>query len=206
MLALAASELSLIDRRKSPERALALQHTSIYHRSRAVSSLSRATQRGIPSSAEGNAMLATILSLIFQSTFLADGLVEYMSFIRGAIVVSSQMDKQGLAFLFRNANSEGGSPGEDEGQIVDAPLLDCEVTRGSVRSLERVTELCQTKLEKTVWKILMDAARPLQVSSAGGIFPFLPSLLLQSVNRIDSIYRTAKGLRPLRTRHDSSRI
>ena len=169
MLALSASELTLKDRRNSSASAVMFHHTSIYHRSRAVSSLRRATQRGILTSAEGNAMLATILILLFQSTYIADGLLEFMSFVRGAIVVSAQMGNQGLAVLFQNTKKKGDQ--FRDGEIEDdPPLLQHEVTWGSVKSLKFVAELCHTKLEKRVWRTLIDAATSMQSSTARGLF------------------------------------
>ena len=40
---------------------------------------------------EGNALMATCFALTFQSVLLDDGMVEYMTFIRGIIIVAIQM-------------------------------------------------------------------------------------------------------------------
>lgn len=156
MLGLAASELIQLNHRTLPDRDL--QHASIHHRSRAMSSLNRATQRGITTSEEGNAMLATVMTLLAQSPFLADGLLEYLSLIRGTKVISEQMYKQRLTILFTN----GTPPVKHGGQVSYKPLLDPQVTRAGVRSFETVFALCQTRLQIKVCKILMKTARSLQ--------------------------------------------
>lgn len=84
--------------------------------------------------------------------------------------MSTQMGKQGLAILFSKMKRNGDDcPDEREGEIEDAPLLQHEVVWGSIRSLSRVGELCHSRLEKRVWRTLMNAAQSLQVSSAGGM-------------------------------------
>lgn len=167
MLALAASELSLADLHTSPSNSLTLHYTSLHYRSKAVTSLSRAIQRGIPTSAEGNAMLATILSLIFQSTFIADGLVEYMTFIRGSIVVSKQMGMQGLAIIFKTDESRMPEP-KGMGEIDRAPKLQPDVIRGAIESLDLCEVLCKTDLERRVWTTVWEAAGLLEHSSSQG--------------------------------------
>ena len=169
MLALSASELSVTDNnpRSCPQK---LRNTSLYHRSKSITALNSAIQRGVNSVEEGNAMLASIFSLLFQSTFIGDGLVEYMTFIRGAIVVGGQMVKQHLKIVFSNMNvaQPPGKPKEDEGMINDAPIIQREVVLGSMQSLDICAELCGTRLERRVLNSLMEIARSLVISSTHG--------------------------------------
>ncbi|OAA67833.1 c6 zinc finger domain containing protein [Niveomyces insectorum RCEF 264] len=51
---------------------------------------------------EGNALMAACFALTFQSVALDDGLAEYMTFIRGIIVVALQMYLKGARILFRD--------------------------------------------------------------------------------------------------------
>ncbi|CAK7223583.1 hypothetical protein SCUCBS95973_005228 [Sporothrix curviconia] len=57
---------------------------------------------GTPMFEEGNALMATCLALTFQSVALDDGMAEYMTFIRGIIVVAIQMYLKGARIMFRN--------------------------------------------------------------------------------------------------------
>ncbi|KFA66165.1 hypothetical protein S40285_03373 [Stachybotrys chlorohalonatus IBT 40285] len=51
---------------------------------------------------EANAMIATCFALTFQSVTLDDGLAEYMTFIRGIVIVGMQMMFKGLRPVFTN--------------------------------------------------------------------------------------------------------
>lgn len=57
---------------------------------------------GTPMFEEGNALMATCFALTFQSVALDDGMAEYMTFIRGIIVVAIQMYLKGARIMFRN--------------------------------------------------------------------------------------------------------
>ncbi|KAL8366112.1 hypothetical protein RB595_004743 [Gaeumannomyces hyphopodioides] len=69
------------------------------------------------SSDEGNALLATCYALTFQSVMLDDGMAEYMTFIRGIIIVVVQMYTRGARFLFSNFIA-------DEQDAILKPLMD----------------------------------------------------------------------------------
>lgn len=175
MLALAASELSVSD--TSPNaKSQELRNTSLLHRSKSITALNSAIQRGVNTVEEGNAMLAAIFSLLFQSTFISDGLVEYMTFIRGGIVVGGQMVKQHLKIVFSNLNvaqppvKEGDTSKEFEGIINNAPSIQEEVILGAIKSLEICAQLCSTKLERRVHAALVDTASSLAISSSHGKF------------------------------------
>lgn len=72
---------------------------------------------GAFSSDEGNALLATCFALTFQSVLLEDGMAEYMTFIRGIIIVAIQMYTRGARFLFSNFI-------EDEQDALLRPLIE----------------------------------------------------------------------------------
>lgn len=172
MLALSASELSLTPAtpKDCPQR---LRNASLYHRSKSITALNSAIQRGVNSVEEGNAMLAAIFSLLFQSTFISDGLVEYMTFIRGGIVVGGQMVKQHLKIVFSNLNvaqPPSKQVDAEEGLINDAPKIQEDVVLGAVKSLEICEELCSTRLERRVHGALITIARSLVISSTHGLF------------------------------------
>lgn len=142
-------------------------------------------------------MLAAIFSLLFQSTFISDGLVEYMTFIRGGIVVGGQMVKQHLKIVFSNLNVAQPPSKEvdaEEGMINDAPTIQKDVVLGAVRSLEICEELCSTRLERRVHAALMTIARSLVVSSTHGLLH--PAGLKQLTSRLtnNSISQTPRDV------------
>jgi len=87
MLALSASDLAN-SRTSSDSQASELTNTGLGHRVKAISALNTAIGAPLQSFKQGNAMLATCFVLVFQSVLMDDGLIEYMSFIRGVIAVS----------------------------------------------------------------------------------------------------------------------
>ena len=55
---------------------------------------------------EGNALMATCFALTYQSVLLADGMAEYMTFIRGIVLVAIRMYCKGAKLLFGNLLGE----------------------------------------------------------------------------------------------------
>jgi len=88
MLALSASDLADPNNGRDIQSAADLTNTALNYRVKAITALKRALSAPQQSFEQGNAMLATCFSLLFQSVLLDDGLIEYMTFIRGVIAVS----------------------------------------------------------------------------------------------------------------------
>jgi hypothetical protein len=169
MLALSASDI-VCTTDPSPE----LHSTALAHRIKAITSLNNAITVGISSYEEGNAMIATCFALLFQSCLIDDGLVEYMTFIRGTLVVAIQMGMRRMRFLFDKIFAD------QQLEIVEpairaAPLVESEKVTAACRSFEKFGHLCQTQLEIEVYTILFGIARALITSSRDGK-NFLPML------------------------------
>jgi len=76
MLALGAQHLTACTDRDYTGQALA-------HRIKAIRALNSQLSKANPSTAEGDAAFGAVMSLTFQSSYLADGLMDYISMIRG---------------------------------------------------------------------------------------------------------------------------
>lgn len=83
----------------TPEQAH-LASVALYHRLAAIKSLNAALHAGVSDAESGSAMLATCYVLVFQSSLIADCFPEFMSFIRGCMVVAYQMGVKGLGSIF----------------------------------------------------------------------------------------------------------
>ncbi|OBT64742.1 hypothetical protein VE03_05854 [Pseudogymnoascus sp. 23342-1-I1] len=159
MLALAASDISGCSPNDS---ALAL--SGINHRVRAIETLSTALSRGVQTMEEGNAMLATCYTLVFQSALIADGFPEYMSFIRGCMVVAWQMGVKQLKFVFEGILS-------DEQLVKMGPYLqgppdiDPDLTNGAISSLEACRPLVVRDSEVPFCECLLEIVKAAQISS-----------------------------------------
>lgn len=176
MLALAASDLATGNGNISPSDRSQLTSVALGHRVKAISTLNNAIAYGIEDFRRGNAMLATCFALIFQSTLIEDGFIEYMTFIRGTIAVGIQMGMSKMKFLFMNLfGDQGGGGSNGLGPALAAtPLIEPAVAASSCRSFERFEHLCQTKVEKEIHTLLYNTACSLKISSQEG--KYLPLL------------------------------
>lgn len=97
ILGFAASELARTDG------GGALVAAALAHRVRAITAIRRRladASRAELAHDEANALVATCFALTFQSVSLEDGLAEYMTFVRGILVVGALMVARGIAPVF----------------------------------------------------------------------------------------------------------
>jgi hypothetical protein len=163
ILGLAASDLMQQD--------ATLQTAAMTHRLKAIRAIKK-TLSDVPRSdtfEEGNALMATCFALTFQSVLLDDGMAEYMTFIRGVIIVAIQMYIKGARLLF------GAFLGDRQLDILQpvmerVPLIDGDWARGAVEAVEGLQGLCRGEMERAYWERILEMARELGVSSWGGEF------------------------------------
>lgn len=91
--------------------------------------------RNDPLFEEGNALMATCFALTYQSVLLDDGLAEYMTFIRGIMIVAIQMYCKGATLLF------GPLLGDSQKEVLrphmeELGLIDAGWTARAVRGVE----------------------------------------------------------------------
>jgi hypothetical protein len=164
MLALAASELA----EQHPESSQ-LSCTAMSHRVKAIGALNTAISSGMTHFEQGNAMLATCFTMIFQSVLIEDGLAEYLTFIRGTIVVGIQMGIKKMHILFDRLFGDRDLESIDP-KMKAASLIEPELVRIAIRSLEKIAPLCKSRLEIEVYGMLLSIARALVTSSRDGKF------------------------------------
>ncbi|TGO45925.1 hypothetical protein BCON_0355g00040 [Botryotinia convoluta] len=161
MLALSASDLA-----SDPTDSTAscnLTCTAIHHRVKAIASLNAAISSGVNSFEEGNAMLATCFILLFQSTLISDGLVEYMTFIRDTIAIAMCMGSQQINFIFRELWGNQDMNSMDMA-LQQTPLIDGELAKSACRSIESLLPLCKAQGELDMYGALLATARSLITS------------------------------------------
>ncbi|KAM3084367.1 hypothetical protein ACMFMG_001527 [Clarireedia jacksonii] len=161
MLALSAS--NLVSNGTSTE-GPDMRCTAITHRVKAISSLNQAISTGINSFEQGNAMLATCFILLFQSTLISDGLVDYMTFIRGTIAVVNSMGMKKMKFLFHELWKIGGVDSLED-DLQQTPLIDGDLALSACRSIERLAVLYRSKGEVLIYGSMLKTARALITSS-----------------------------------------
>lgn len=168
MLALGASDLA------SPTDDQDLTMISIAHRLNSIASLKKAVAAGITSWEQGNAMLATCFTLLFQSVLLNDGLAEYLSFFRGVVAIAMQMSQKKMKFVFTKLFGDEYLQSM-EPALAAAPLINNGIVSRACRSLEKMAPLCETKAAIGIYGILLSIARNLITSSRECKFETCPS-------------------------------
>ncbi|TGO65597.1 hypothetical protein BOTNAR_0077g00240 [Botryotinia narcissicola] len=200
MLALSASDLISDPTASTSSR----NHTctAIHHRIKAIASLNTAISSGVNSFEEGNAMLATCFILLFQSTLISDGLVEYMTFIRGTIAIATCMGSQQIKFIFHELWGKQGVNSMDLA-LQQSPLINGELAKSACRSIESLLPLCKAQGELDMYGALLITARSLITSSKDVKFPLtsrannLAYLSLRSIYNIFSFTMSHEDFRDL---------
>ena len=163
ILGLAASEL--IDDDAS------LITAAMTHRLKAIKAIKR-TLADVPRAntfEEGNALMATCFALTFQSVILEDGMAEYMTFIRGIMIVAMQMYQKGAKFLFTNWI------GEDQKAIMKpllekVPLVHRDWVDSAATAVQNLSPICMDPISRKYHELLLEMIAQLYKSSFGGEF------------------------------------
>jgi hypothetical protein len=168
MLALSASDLEAESSQPSSE----LAQSAIVHRILAIKSLNSAISIGMHSPEDGNAILATCWILLSQSLLIDEGLSEYLTFIRGCVLVPLQMSYRGLKFLFQNLLTD------DEIEMIRTylqrmPAIDLMSVHAACVSLEALAPLCERESEKMILEHALEIVRKFYVSSCDGTITLL---------------------------------
>ncbi|KAH8887678.1 hypothetical protein GQ53DRAFT_726027 [Thozetella sp. PMI_491] len=155
MLGLAASHLDLCSEGSFSAPALT-------HRVTAIKLLNEALGRPCTSKAEGDARFAAMMALTFQASYLADGMIEFLSMTRGCQVVAASSIPDLGESLFRSFSREGHMSTVRTMVSVLDPLkaLDAEtVVTPFLTSLRALAPLCQSTLQLGVLASLERVAR-----------------------------------------------
>lgn len=160
MLALAASDLATTS---APD----FVSSAMSHRLLAIKSLNKALSEGMHTFEQSNAVLTTCYSLAFQSALMDDNPAEFMTFIRGFILVSTHMKCNKLECLFKNLL------GEDQLAALEpylraTPAICPAVIIAASASLEVLGSLCRENSEIAFHTLLVEMADSLRKSPVEG--------------------------------------
>lgn len=162
ILGFAASELIATDP--------GLVTAAMNHRVKAIKAIKKRlaeTSRGNTTYEETNALIATCFALTFQSVSLADGLAEYMTFIRGIVIVGLQMAFKGIKPIFANLI-------EDDQENVLAPymegmpLIERSWADAAAEAIENLKPLCTEMVEAEYCQKMVEIIEKLHANSFDG--------------------------------------
>lgn len=112
-------------------------------------------------------MVATCFALTFQSVSLDDGLAEFMTFIRGIMIVGMQMMFRGIKPVFDNM-MEQQQDSILEPLMQGLPLIEKGWTDSAKEAVLNLKPLCLTPLEIDYYEQLVVIVEKLYVSSWEG--------------------------------------
>jgi hypothetical protein len=162
MLGLSASDL-----KERVTQTSEITCSAMSHRVQAIKSLNKALSSGLHTFEEGNAMLATCYVLLFQSVLLEDGLAEYISFIRGCVLIAQNMGCKRMKFLFHSVMGTESLAKMDP-HLKEGPEVNPAPVDAGCKSLEAFEPLCRKEYQKKFHTSLLKMARALYTSSRNG--------------------------------------
>ncbi|KAK3900233.1 hypothetical protein C8A05DRAFT_45883 [Staphylotrichum tortipilum] len=114
---------------------------------------------------EGNALIATCFALTYQSVLLEDGMAEYMTFIRGIVIVAIQMYCRGARLLFGHLMGDK-SKETLQPHMEGLPLIDAGWTERAVKGIAGLKPLVEGReVEGRYWELIGEMAGRLGESS-----------------------------------------
>lgn len=176
ILGFAASELISTDS--------SLVTAAMNHRVKAIKAIKKRLAEAARSSTsheEANALVATCYALTFQSVSLDDGIAEYMTFIRGIVIVGMQMMFRGIepifATMFEDQQDELLAP-----HMESLPLIQRGWADSALDAITNLRQLCVEPVEIEYQEKLMDIVQKLYTNSWAGVFSLI--LLFHLLSRI----------------------
>jgi hypothetical protein len=148
------------------------------HRLKAIKAVKKAlaeAPRSDNTFEEGNALMATCFALTFQSVWLDDGMVEYMTFVRGIVIVAIQMYIKGSRLLF--GEYLGEAPAELlKPHLEGVGLVPRVWVDAAVEGIKGLEGLCKApgrlEVEGQYWEKILEMAEKLYVGAFDGEFIF----------------------------------
>ena len=159
MLGLAATHLTAITNVDYSEAALS-------HRVRAIQGFNKALSKKPEKEPDGDALLATMYSLTFQSAFMSDSLMEFLIKVRGCVMLSGQLESQSsIAFFVIDWYSHLRYM---EPRLDNLPFVDTSLAEGAAVSLEALSFVLEDEVNSFYYHELTNVVSGIKASSKLG--------------------------------------
>ena len=165
ILALGASHLT----RVAPGEDYTTQ--AIVHRGHAIEGLNKALNKTDRSFGESDAMLAACYALTFQASHMGDGMIDFITMVRGCALVTEKLKQEGSITAFnidRDSHFQIMSP-----RLEDLPEVDREIVAAGVSGLTQTQHLLDTYTESQFHCALLNVLLSLQQSPQAGYVSFM---------------------------------
>lgn len=159
MLGLAATHLSAITNVDYSEAALS-------HRLRAIQGFNKALSKKPEKEPDGDALLATMYSLTFQSAFMSNSLMEFLVMVRGCVMLSGQLlGQSSIAFFVIDWYSHLRYM---EPRLDNLPFVDVSLAEGAEISLEALSFVLEDEVNSFYYHELTNVVSGIKASSKLG--------------------------------------
>lgn len=165
MLGLAASHLSVTTR--ADYTGLALQH-----RVKAIQGFNDALSKTNRSGSDGDALLAAVYAITFQSSYLSDGLRDFLTMIRGCALVSIQLAQEDIPISFSITLEEHHE--FMKSRLHDLPNIAEEFVKGAQESLAALSPLItEEDHNHTAYKALVACVDAAEIGGPPAYYKFI---------------------------------
>jgi hypothetical protein len=177
MLGLAASHLTLCH-----DSTANYSSHALVHRVQAMNSLNQALSCPCSSKVEGDARFATLLVLAFQSSYMPDGMLDFLHMIRGCVVISETAMTcfEDSAFRIFSTGKHQRRVREMSEFVGHSDIMwfrDVawyrEFVRECLESVRALAPMCQTGFEATYFGILESILDKAKITPVEGNVPIL---------------------------------
>ena len=165
ILALGASHLT----RVAPGEDYTTQ--AIVHRGHAIEGLNKALNETDRIYGESDAMLAACYALTFQASHMGDGMIDFITMVRGCALVTEKVKQEGSTTAFNielDAHLRIMSP-----RLDDLPEVEPDIVADGIECLTTVQHLLDTYAEYHFHSALMNVLLSLQQSPRSGYINFM---------------------------------
>lgn len=164
LLALGASHLTRISSQDD------YNTTAIVHRGQAIKGLNQALAKGTRGYGESDALLAACYALTFQAFYMGDGMVDFITLVRGCALITEQINKDQSQTAF---NLEKDNHFRLMAPRLDfLPTLDPTLITPAILSVEALRPLLRTLMDHHFHSALLSVLFALQESSKSGYMNF----------------------------------
>lgn len=164
VLGLAASHLELLT-------GVDYHAAAISHRILAIQGSNEAIKKGLESGTDADALMASCYALTFQSTYMSDGLLDFLQMARACNLLSTQLNNENMPMSFGKAPKDHFR--HMKKKIEELPLINSVLVLDAELSVTALAPLCNGQAAELLYQMLIDVIHALKVSSIAGNYVFL---------------------------------
>ena len=144
---------------------------AIVHRGHAIEGLNKALNKTDRTYGESDAMLAACYALTFQASHMGDGMIDFITMVRGCALVTEKVRQEGSTTAFnieRDVHLRIMSP-----RLDNLPEVEPDIVASGINCLTGMQHLLDTYTEHQFHSTLMNVFLSLQQSPRAGYLNFM---------------------------------